>query len=90
MLLKSFGQKPNSSIYTTLEFLVGAGGCRKPRISKGPAGAIWPPGHMAAADAVHNPPAYVSLTFVQKKTASVSVHKRFIHGRGVDYVKPRI
>ena len=30
--LKSFGQKKNSSIFTTLEFLVGAGGLRKPRI----------------------------------------------------------
>ena len=30
--LKSFGQKRNSSIFTTLEFLVGAGGLRKPRI----------------------------------------------------------
>ena len=29
-----------------------------------------------------NPPAYVSLTFVQKKTASVSLHQRFFHGRG--------
>ena len=29
--LKSFGQKKNSSIFTTLEFLVGAGGLRKPR-----------------------------------------------------------
>ena len=30
--LKSFRQKKNSSIFTTLEFLVGAGGLRKPRI----------------------------------------------------------
>ena len=29
-----------------------------------------------------NPPTYVSLTFVQKKTASVSLHQRFFHGRG--------
>ena len=29
-----------------------------------------------------NPPAYVSLTFVQKKTASVSLHQRFFYGRG--------
>ena len=29
-----------------------------------------------------HPPAYVSLTFVQKKTASVSLHQRFFHGRG--------
>ena len=29
-----------------------------------------------------NPPAYVSLTFAQKKTASVSLHQRFFHGRG--------
>ncbi len=30
--LKSFGQKKSSSIFTALEFLVGAGGLRKPRI----------------------------------------------------------
>ena len=30
--LLGFGQKKNSSIFTTLEFLVGAGGLRKPRI----------------------------------------------------------
>ena len=29
-----------------------------------------------------NPPAYASLTFAQKKTASVSLHQRFFHGRG--------
>ena len=29
--LLGFGQKKNSSIFTTLEFLVGAGGLRKPR-----------------------------------------------------------
>lgn len=30
--LLGFGQKKNSSIFTTLEFLVGAGGLRKPCI----------------------------------------------------------
>ena len=29
-----------------------------------------------------NPPAIVSLTLIQKKTASVSLHQRFFHGRG--------
>ena len=29
-----------------------------------------------------NPPARVRLTFAQKKTASVSLHQRFFHGRG--------
>ena len=29
-----------------------------------------------------HPPAYMSLTFAQKKTASVSLHQRFFHGRG--------
>ena len=55
----------NSSVITTLEFLVGAGGLRKP------------PGRSCS-----HPPAYVSLTFAQKKTASVSLHQRFFHGRG--------
>ena len=30
--LKSFGQKKNSSIFTTLEFLVGAGGFEPPKL----------------------------------------------------------
>ena len=29
-----------------------------------------------------NPPAIVSLTLIQKKTASVFLHQRFFHGRG--------
>ncbi len=29
-----------------------------------------------------NPPAIMSLMFMQKKTASVSLHQRFFHGRG--------
>ena len=70
----------NSSVITTLEFLVGAGGLRKPRIEKGPAGAFLPPGRKAPGRSCSHPPAYVSLTFAQKKTASVSLHQRFFHG----------
>ena len=61
---------------------MGAGGLRKPRIEKGPAGAFLPPGRKAPGRNCSHPPAYVSLTFVQKKTASVSLHQRFFHGRG--------
>ena len=37
---------------------------------------------IAAGRSCSHPPAYVSLTFAQKKTASVSLHQRFFHGRG--------
>ena len=45
-------------------------------------GCFCPAGRMAAGRCCSYPPAYVSLTFVQKKTASVSLHQRFFHGRG--------
>ena len=61
---------------------MGAGGLRKPRIEKGPAGAFLPPGRKAPGRNCSHPPAYVSLTFAQKKTASVSLHQRFFYGRG--------
>ena len=38
--------------------------------------------HCSRLRCCSHPPAYVSLTFVQKKTASVSLHQRFFHGRG--------
>ena len=61
---------------------MGAAGLRKPRIEKGPAGAFLPPGRKAPGRNCSHPPAYVSLTFAQKKTASVSLHQRFFYGRG--------
>ena len=45
-------------------------------------GCFCPAGRMAAGRSCSHPPAYVSLTFAQKKTASVSLHQRFFHGRG--------
>ena len=46
------------------------------------AGCFCPAGREAPGRSCSHPPAYVSLTFVQKKTASVSLHQRFFHGRG--------
>ena len=46
------------------------------------AGCFCPAGRKAPGRSCSNPPAYVSLTFAQKKTASVSLHQRFFHGRG--------
>ena len=44
------------------------------------AGCFCPAGRKAPGRSCSNPPAYVSLTFAQKKTASVSLHQRFFHG----------
>ena len=46
------------------------------------AGCFCPEGRKAPGRSCSHPPAYVSLTFAQKKTASVSLHQRFFHGRG--------
>ena len=46
------------------------------------AGCFCPAGRKAPGRSCSHPPAYVSLTFAQKKTASVSLHQRFFHGRG--------
>ena len=45
-------------------------------------GCFCPAGRIAAGRSCSHPPAYVSLTFAQKKTASVSLHQRFFYGRG--------
>ncbi|MFQ8646492.1 MAG: hypothetical protein ACLR9R_12570 [Faecalibacterium prausnitzii] len=45
-------------------------------------GCFCPAGRIAVGRSCSHPPAYVSLTFAQKKTASVSLHQRFFHGRG--------
>ena len=45
-------------------------------------GCFCPTGREAPGRSCSHPPAYVSLTFAQKKTASVSLHQRFFHGRG--------
>ena len=45
-------------------------------------GCFCPAGREAPGRSCSHPPAYVSLTFAQKKTASVSLHQRFFHGRG--------
>ena len=44
------------------------------------AGCFCPAGRKAPGRSCSHPPAYVSLTFAQKKTASVSLHQRFFHG----------
>ena len=46
------------------------------------AGCFCPAGREAPGRSCSHPPARVSLTFAQKKTASVSPHWRFFHGRG--------
>ena len=46
------------------------------------AGCFCPAGRKAPGRSCSHPPAYVSLIFAQKKTASVSLHQRFFHGRG--------
>ena len=44
------------------------------------AGCFCPAGRKAPGRSCSHPPAYVSLTFAQKKTASVPLHQRFFHG----------
>ncbi len=41
-----------------------------------------PGGTYSGGPQLFSPTRYVSLTFAQKKTASVSLHQRFFHGRG--------
>ena len=62
--LKSFGQKKNSSIFTTLEFLVGAGGFEPPKLksSRFTVCPHWPLG---------NTPRYSSS---QSRTACIYYH----------------
>jgi len=48
-------------------------------------GCFFPAGREAPGRSCSHPPAYVSLTFVQKKTASVSLHQRFFSWARVDY-----
>ena len=62
--LKSFGQKKNSSIFTTLEFLVGAGGFEPPKLksSRFTVCPHWPLG---------NTPIY---SFSQSRTACIYYH----------------
>ena len=62
--LKSFGQKRNSSIFTTLEFLVGAGGFEPPKLksSRFTVCPHWPLG---------NTPIYSSS---QSRTACIYYH----------------
>ena len=62
--LKSFGQKKNSSIFTTLEFLVGAGGFEPPKLksSRFTVCPHWPLG---------NTPIY---SFLQSRTACIYYH----------------
>ena len=45
-------------------------------------GCFCPAGREAPGRSCSHPPARVRLTFAQKKTASVSLHQRFFHGRG--------
>ena len=49
---------------------------------KRPRRGLFAAGTYGGGRCCSHPPAYVSLTFVQKKTASVSLHQRFFHGRG--------
>ena len=53
-----------------------------PRPKNAPPGHFCPAGRKAPGRSCSHPPAYVSLTFAQKKTASVPLHQRFFHGRG--------
>ena len=48
------------------------------------AGCFCPAGRKAPGRSCSHPPAYVSLTFAQKKTASVSLHQRFFSWARVD------
>ena len=47
---------------------------------KRPRRGLFAAGTYSGGRCCSNPPAYVSLTFAQKKTASVSLHQRFFHG----------
>ena len=49
---------------------------------KRPRRGLFAAGTYSGGRCCSNPPAIMSLMFMQKKTASVSLHQRFFHGRG--------
>ena len=78
----TFAQKKTASVSLHQRFFHGRGWITQAAHLKRPRRGLFAAGTYSGGRCCSNPPAYVSLTFVQKKTASVSLHQRFFHGRG--------
>ena len=78
----TFVQKKTASVSLHQRFFHGRGWITQAAHLKRPRRGLFAAGTYSGGRCCSNPPAYVSLTFVQKKTASVSLHQRFFHGRG--------
>ena len=77
-----FYKTKNPAYFHTLSIFGGRGWITQAAHLKRPRRGLFAAGTYSGGRCCSNPPAYVSLTFAQKKTASVSLHQRFFHGRG--------
>ena len=77
-----FYKTKSPAYFCTLSIFGGRGWITQAAHLKRPRRGLFAAGTYSGGRCCSNPPAYVSLTFVQKKTASVSLHQRFFHGRG--------
>ena len=75
-----FYKTKSPAYFRTLSFFGGRGWITQAAHLKRPRRGLFAAGTYSGGRCCSNPPAYVSLTFVQKKTASVSLHQRFFHG----------
>ena len=79
----TFAQKKTASVSLHQRFFSWARVDYASRAAKNSlAGCFCPAGRKAPGRSCSHPPTYVSLILAQKKTASVSLHQRFFHGRG--------
>ncbi len=77
-----FYKTKSPAYFSTLSIFGGRGWITQAAHLKRPRRGLFAAGTYSGGRCCSNPPAYVSLTFAQKKTASVSLHQRFFHGRG--------
>ena len=77
-----FYKTKSPAYFCTLSFFGGRGWITQAAHLKRPRRGLFAAGTYSGGRCCSNPPAYVSLIFAQKKTASVSLHQRFFHGRG--------
>ena len=77
-----FYKTKSPAYFHTLSIFGGRGWITQAAHLKRPRRGLFAAGTYSGGRCCSNPPAYVSLTFAQKKTASVSLHQRFFHGRG--------
>ena len=75
-----FYKTKSPAYFCTLSIFGGRGWITQAAHLKRPRRGLFAAGTYSGGRCCSNPPAYVSLTFVQKKTASVSLHQRFFHG----------